>query len=139
MRRSLCSLVLALAALTACGGDSGSNPKVSLAGAYSLSTVDGNVLPYILYQDETLKAEVLRGTFTITGSGTYTENVTIRFTDSGGVEEAPAICSGTYTQTGNSLTLTETETADCGGSWGATWDGRNTITVNYGLQVVYKR
>lgn len=139
MRRSLGSLVLALAALTACGGDGGTDPKVSLAGAYGLSTVDGHTVPYTLFEDTQLKVEVLRGTFTITDNGTYTENVTLRFTDPTGVEEAPAVCSGTYTKSGNSLTLTETETADCGGSWGATWDGRNTITVNYGLQVVYKR
>jgi hypothetical protein len=139
MRRSLCSLALALAALTACGGDGGTDPKVSLAGAYNLSTVDGHIVPYILYEDTDVKVEAVRGTFTI-GSGTYTENVTIRFTDSSGPEEVPAICSGTYTNTGNSLTLTETPSDDCsGGNWGATWDGRNKITVNYGLQVVYTR
>ena len=139
MRRSLCSLALALAALTACGGDGGTDPKVALAGAYSLSTVDGQTVPYTLYQDTDLKVEVVRGTFTIAENGAYTENVTLRFTDASGVDEAPAICSGTYTKSGNSLTLTENETASCGGSWDATWDGRNTITVNYGLQVVYKR
>jgi hypothetical protein len=140
MRRSFCSFVLVLAALTACGGDGGSDPKVSLPGTYNLSTVDGHIVPYILFEDATLKVEAVRGTFTITGSGTYTENVTIRFTDSTGPEEVPAICSGTYTQTGNSLTLTETQSDDCsGGNWGATWDGRNKITVNYGLQVVYTR
>jgi len=141
MRRSFCSLMLAFAALTACGGgDGGNDPKVSLAGTYNLSTVDGHTVPYILYQDAELKVEAKNGTFTITGSGTYTENVTLRFTDANGVEEIPAICSGTYVSTGNSLTLTETESDDCsGGNWGATWDGRNTITVNYGLQVVYKR
>ena len=139
MRRSLCSLMLALAALTACGGDGGTDPKVALAGAYGLSTVDGHAVPYTLYQDADLKVEAVRGTFTI-GNGTYTENVTIRFTDSSGPEEVPAICSGTYTNTGNSLTLTETPSDDCsGGNWGATWDGRNKITVNYGLQVVYTR
>lgn len=141
MRRSFCTLVFALAALTACGGgDGGSSPTVPLAGVYNLSTVDGHTVPYILFEDATLKVEAMRGTFTITGSGTYTENVTIRFTDSAGTEEVPAICSGTYSRTGNSLTLTETQSSDCsGGNWGATWDGRNTITVNYGLQVVYKR
>ena len=139
MRRSLCSLALALAALTACGGDGGSDPKVSLAGTYNLSTVDGQTLPYLLGQDATLKVEAVRGTFTI-GSGTNTENVTIRFTDASGTEDVAAICAGTYTNTGNALTLTETASDDCsGGNWGATWDGRNTITVNYGLQVVYKR
>jgi hypothetical protein len=141
MRRSFYSLILAFAALTACGGDGGggNDPQVSLPGTYSLSTVDGQAVPYILFQDATLKLEAKNGTFTITGSGTYTENITLRFTDANGVEEIPAICSGTYTKSGNNLTITETETDVCGGSWTATWDGRNTITIDYGLLVVYKR
>jgi hypothetical protein len=139
MRRLLCSLVLAAAAVTACGGDGSNDPKASLAGVYNLSTVDGHGLPYILYDDGTLKAEALRGTFTITGNGTYTENIALRLTDSGVAQEVPAVCSGTYTKSGNNLALTETETDDCGGSWTAVWDGRNTITVDYGRPVVYKR
>ena len=140
MRRSFCSLMLAFAAVTACGGgDGGNDPKVSLPGTYNLSTVDGQGLPYILFQDATLKVEAKNGTFTITGSGTYTENVTLRFTDANGVDEVPSICSGTYTTSGNNLTITETETDLCGGSWTATWDGRNTISIDYGVTVVYKR
>jgi len=141
MRRSFCSLLLALAALTACGGgDGGNDPQVSLPGTYSLSTIDGQGVPYLLYQDTEVKVEAKNGTFTITGSGTYTENVTLKFTDANGVEEIPAICSGTYTRSGNNLTITENETDECvGGDWTATWDGRNTITIDYGVLFVYKR
>jgi hypothetical protein len=140
MRRSFGSLVLVLAALTACGGDSGSGPKESLPGIYALSTVDSRAVPAVLYQDTEYKLELLSGSLVFGAAGTFTESVRIRETDATGVLETPISCNGTYVQSGNALTLTEPETIDCGGTYSATWDGRNTVTVDYvGVVAVYKR
>jgi hypothetical protein len=142
MRRSFCSLMLAIAALTACGGDGGSDPKVSLPGSYALSTVDSRAVPLVVIQDPDYKLEILSGSLVVGGNGTFTESLRIRETDANGTLETLIPCNGTYTQSGNTLVLTESEsgTEDCGGNFSATWDGRNTVSVDYfGTVAVYKR
>ena len=142
MRRSFCTLLLALAALTACGGDSGNDPKASLPGSYALSTIDSRTVPLVIFQDAEYKLELLSGSLVLGGNGTFTESVRLRETDANGTQEPVIPCNGTYTQSGNTLVLTETDTGteDCGGNFSATWDGRNTVTVDYyGTIAVYKR
>lgn len=139
MRRFLC--LLAVLATAACGGDS-TGPKGSLAGSYNLQTVAGQKLPLVI-QDATGKLELLSGSFVIDGTNTFTETVVVRLSDASGTVISPATpvaCAGTYTRSGNNLTLLETETEECGGTWTGTWDGRNSVTVNYaGAIAIYKR
>jgi hypothetical protein len=132
--------MLAFAALTACGGDGGNDPKVTLAGSYTLSTVDSRAVPLVIIDDADYKLELLSGSLVLGGSGTFTESLRIKETDINGTLETLVPCNGTYTQSGNTLVLTEPETDDCGGNFSATWDGRNTVTVDYfGTMAVYTR
>lgn len=141
MRRFLCLLTVVAATVTGCGGDS-TGPKGSLPGSYNLVTIAGQNLP-LVFQDASGKLELLSGSFVIDGANTFTETVVLRLSDPSGTvisPAAPVACSGTYTRTGNSLTLIETETEDCGGTWTATWDGRNSVSVDYdGAIAVYRR
>jgi hypothetical protein len=133
--------LLTVLALAACGGDS-TGPKGTLAGSYSLVTIAGQNLP-LVYQDASGKLELLSGSFVIDGTNTFTETIVLRLSDASGNVISPATpvaCSGTYTRSGNSLTLIETETDECGGTWTGTWDGRNSVSVNYdGAIAVYRR
>lgn len=141
MRRFISFFMLVVAAATGCGGDSGSEPKVSLAGTYALSTVDGQILP-IVVEDPDLKLELLSGSLSIDGTGRFTESVRLRLTFPGQPPEVvPVSCAGTYTRSGNTLTLTQPETDECiADTSTAVWDGRGTITVNHDdTIVVYKR
>ena len=139
MRRLFCSLILLVAAGTACG-DGGTGPKGSLTGTYALSTVDSRSLPIVFYEDADYKVEILSGSFAVTGASTFTETIAVRETDSTGPLVTTAVCAGTYTRSGNSLTLTEPETNECGGTYSAAWNGSNTLSVDYGgVVAVYKR
>jgi hypothetical protein len=141
MRRSLVSLLFLAVTASACGGDSGTGPKATLPGSYNMTTVNTNPVPVIVYQDATYKLELVSGTFVVADNGTYTESVVIRETDSTGPLVTPIACPGTYTRSGNTLSLTEPESDNCGGTYTGTWDGKSTVTVDYGggLLVAYKR
>lgn len=141
MRRSLSALLLVAAvSLAGCGGDGGTGPTASLPGTYTLSTVNASALPLVVYQDADYKLEIVGGSFVIAGNGTYTETVRARETDSSGAVETPIACPGTYTRSGNTLTLTEPETDACGGTYSGTWDGHDALSVDYGgVVAVYKR
>lgn len=134
-------LFLSVLGLAACGGDS-TGPRGSLAGSYNLVTIAGQNLP-LVFQDATGKLELLSGSFVIDGTNTFTETIVLRVSDASGtviLPAAPVACSGTYTRSGNTLTLLETETDQCGGTWTGTWDGRNSVSVDYdGAIAVYKR
>jgi hypothetical protein len=140
MRRTLLSIV-AFVALAACGGDGGTGPSAAIAGNYSMQTLNGGSLPFVLYEEPGYSISVLSGQISLTSSGTYTETVTVKFIVDGDVETLPGVCTGTYQRSGNNVTLIETETDDCGGTYTARWDGRNALTVNYGpgLDAVFRR
>ena len=140
MRRFFC--LLTVLAVAACGGDS-TGPKGSLPGSYNLVTVAGQKVPLVVFQDASGKLELLSGSFVIDGTNTFTETVILKATDAAGTVIAPAepiACPGTYTRSGNTLTLIETQSDSCGGNWTATWDGRNSVSVDYdGAVAIYKR
>ena len=140
MRRTLLSIV-AFAALAACGGDSGTGPSAAIAGDYTMSTLNGAKLPFLVYEEPGYSISVVSGKISLASTGTYSEMITVKFPVDGNVETLPGVCTGTYQRSGNNVTLVETETDDCGGTYTAHWDGRNALTVNYGpgLDAVFRR
>lgn len=139
-RRFLASLAFLIATLTGCGGDGGTGPNASLPGTYTLSTIAALPLPFLVYEEQGYKVELIGGSFVVGGSGTFTETLIARETDSRGTLVTPVQCPGTYTRSGNTLSLIEPETDECGGSFTATWNGRNQLDVDYfGVVAVYKR
>lgn len=132
---------IAIVLLAGCG-DNSTSPKKSVTGTYTLDNIGGDPLPATLDQEQGYLLEVTAGAITLNSNGTFSDTYTLRETTDTGVNEAPIPCTGTWTQSGNNLTLTETTTDYCGDEGSGTWDGSNTLTVdwgNIGLPAVHKR
>lgn len=132
--------LLALVAVVGCGKDS-SGPK-TLPGTYPLRSVDGRNLPAMVLQSPGYSLEVTDGTITLNANGTFTDSYSFRENDGGTVTNVTIPCAGTWSQSGNSITLEETASGNCGETGTATWDGNSTLTINWaglGAAVVHRR
>jgi hypothetical protein len=92
----------------ACGGESAVAP-VSVAGSYTLQTVNGNRLPAVFYQDTQEKDEFVNGSVALSADNSWTGKLTLRGTDLTTNEEFSftAPIGGTYSLSTGSITLTD--------------------------------
>ena len=146
MRRTLATAALALLTLAAgaCGGDDDSTgPNGSIAGTYTLQTVNGSPPPITVFELGDDKIEVTGASVVINENGTFSATSTVRETDAGQVTTSSSVCSGTYTRSGSTVTFTEPDSnnEDCGGSYTGTWSNGNTLTIAFGpgLQAVFRK
>lgn len=125
--RKLMILALAVttATLSACGGKDSTGPD-SIAGTYTLTTVNNAQLPFTTSQDATYKAEILASSITLRDDKTFTWSLTGRSTDNGIVDQGTDSFSGTYTITGSTLTLKDPE----GSTTATLGDGVITMVID---------
>ena len=108
MRKLILSTLAATAVATAaCGGDSSTGPSSSVAGSYALQTVNSQSLPFVIQDDVTGKVEILSDSYSVTANGAYTNQTVVRTTLNGAASTQSISSSGTYTRSGNSITLTD--------------------------------
>lgn len=112
MRTRIALVALALSAL-ACGSDAPTSPNgASVAGTYTLRTIQGQPLPYIL-QDGANKATITRDILTITDGGTWSETANFTLSINGGPGQAQVVsASGTYSRAGASFGFFDTSTRE---------------------------
>lgn len=131
--RARLGLLAMFAIAAACGGgsDNPAGPDVSHVGSYTLQSVDGHSLPVVLFEGENNKLEVVAATLTLTASNAVKHDVTFRVTIEGVVQPlAPVSCPGTYQRNGSTISLTMTDTDDCGGgTFSANFTSGNTIDI----------
>jgi hypothetical protein len=130
--------VLAAVAVIACGSDSSSStgPQATIAGTWTLQTINGQGLPFIVVQNGSNKTEVVSDVVTISGTGSYTQTSTIRVTTNGVANTQSSADAGTYTLNGTAVAF---HSNSDGSTTNAAWSG-NTLTVtDVGLAAVYKR
>jgi len=89
--------------LTACGGD-GTGPE-SVIGMYILQTIDGDPLPWVLFQIGDDKIEVTAGSVTLNEDRTCSDSITLRSTVSEEVTTDTATDVCTYTTNSQAVTL----------------------------------
>jgi hypothetical protein len=92
--------------LSACGDDDPTEPAVEVSGSYTLETINGNELPVTVERAGTDSLEVMEGSVTFNdANGTFADSILYRLTLDGEVTLEDDVLTGTYTQTGTSLTL----------------------------------
>jgi hypothetical protein len=122
-RMAAIAMAFAVVATSACGKDD-KNPtgnNNTNIGTYSLDKVDGAGLPATLFDgmidiDGTvvqLKIEVTGGSMTLAANNTFTGSMALRLTAPGAPAQTETIpVSGTYTISGNSITMTSSDPED---------------------------
>jgi hypothetical protein len=133
MRRTL--FIFALTALAACSGDSSTDPNASVAGTYTLRTVNGSPLPYIILQSGANKYEITDDAISLTDGGTWTEIGHDRTTTNGQVTTSSITDAGTYTRNGTAITLNSPTNGPISGSVSG---GTLTLT-DLGVAAVYAK
>jgi hypothetical protein len=101
----LLPLVTLAFALVACGDSTGPSDS-SIAGTYSLSTVNGMPVPVTIFQIGDDKLEIATGTLTLGASNTFNLQIGLRYTEEGVVTTETDGTTGTYTRNGGSLVFT---------------------------------
>ncbi len=125
-------MVLALAAAAACG-DSSTGISGSVAGTYTLRSINGSGLPYTVIASGSNKIEVIDDVMTLNTNGTYSETGHTRTTTNGSSTTDTGTDTGTYTTAGTSITLRSTDGTTTVGTVNA---GTLTI-VDQGLSAVF--
>ena len=129
-------VVLAAVAL-GCTSDSITTPtQESVAGTWTLKSVNGADLPYVLSQVGTSKSEVISDVVTVTPPSTFTELTTVRNTVNGQSSTQEVPDAGTYTLNSAAITFK----FNSNGTFGAGFINGKTLTVTaQGVSFVYKK
>jgi hypothetical protein len=131
--RRLCAL-LALVLISACNGDS-TSPSSGL-GTYALQTVNDTEIPFLIDTDNSTYSTYITGdVLVLKGDNTYTETVSLvdQFTD-GSNDEYTESYSGTWTRTGSTITLTD---SDDNTTLTGTLEGTALTIIVEGLTLIY--
>ena len=127
--RRLALLLLALA----CGGDA-TGPEDSVAGTYSLRTVNGANLPYVVFQSGQDKSELTSDVLTLTESS-FTQLSTIRTTINGQVTTTTEADAGSFTRSGTAASFQFNSGTSGTGTIGG---GQITVALS-GFSFVYRK
>ena len=119
----------------ACGDDSTGPDEGSIAGSYTLRTINGQNLPYTTLSAGVNKAEVLSSSLSLDADGTFREERSVRRTHSGVSVTEPEMKFGTYTTTSSGVTFRATTGAEVSGTRG----GGSITFVEEGLTFLYVR
>jgi hypothetical protein len=139
--RKLIGALLLCAAAACSNNDSTTSPATgTLSGNFALRTANGFAVPTVASQDATGLYEVLRGRVILRTDMSFVDSLTARFTPAGGtVQPLVDVRQGSYTQTGNNVTLSFA-TAQGVATYSMTWVDANTLTYSEpALSLIYKR
>ncbi|MDB4881138.1 MAG: hypothetical protein JWL60_2584 [Gemmatimonadetes bacterium] len=105
MRRTLAVFAVLFVSVLAGCSDSSTGPNASVSGSYSLRTINGFSLPYVLVDRPGYREELVDETITIQENGTFSQQGSYRYTENGFVSVRAYDDFGTYTRSGTNLTL----------------------------------
>jgi len=131
MRPVALTVALAVSLLTGCGDATG--PE-AIAGNYTLRSINGQDLPFLIIQVLADKIEITAGSVRINSDNTYSASVTVTITEGGTTTSETETSTGTYTLNGTSITFTEVGDTFTGSITG------NTLTIiDEGVTFVYQK
>ena len=131
------AIALLAVSVAACGGDAPSEPApVTVVGKWSLETVNGARLPFVLDQRGNDKVELISASLDVMSSGAFSATSNERSTIAGVVKDQSYIDPGRFTLAGAVATFVFD--LDGGISRGTIVADAMTFDAN-GLVVVYRR
>jgi hypothetical protein len=135
------ALVLAMAiplAVAGCGDSTG--PGGSVAGTYELRSINGDPVPVTTDESGSFREEITAGFVRLNANGSFSAGLTFRVTNGTVVTTETLEINGTYTRSGNRITLTFQDPDGPGTATAAAfWDG-DLLTVEDDLGLwVYER
>ena len=133
MRRVL--VVAGLPLLAGCGGGVTTPSPPLVAGVYSLATINGSSLPFVLqFLDASNLVQFQTGAVTINSDGTFVDSASFVITQAGVDSTETDVASGSWTQHGNTITFTPSQ----GDSYDMSWDGQTQLIQSFeGLILAY--
>jgi hypothetical protein len=121
----------------ACSDDDSTGPDdISVEGTWTLQSVNGSNLPYVLAQAGADKVEVTADVLTVGSGGAFTELTTVRVTSGGTVTTQSLPDAGTYTVNGTAVTFVFQSD---GSSGTGTLNGDRLTVATGGLSLVYEK
>ncbi|MEJ2342805.1 MAG: hypothetical protein P8Y10_11440, partial [Gemmatimonadales bacterium] len=115
---------VAVISLPACGSDDISGPggnDADLVGSYELTSIDGDALPVTVFETIGQRVEVVDGNLSISADGSYVLDAEVLVTTDGQSETVDDSTPGSWTLTGNLLTLDSDLAGLCTDT--GTWSG----------------
>jgi hypothetical protein len=106
----------------------------AVSGTWTLLTIDGGSLPYVMSRFGDTKIELLSDTLTFTANGTATESAQSRFTAGARVETDTTTAAGSFTIDGSTIRFTSD-----GRSRTATLNGTMLVANVDGMTWVFRR
>ena len=98
-----------IAVAGACGGDSdGITEVASVAGTYSLQSVNGAPPPFVFFDDGEYRLEVMAASYTLTSTGSFSNTATYRETENGVVSISSETVTGSYSVSAGTVTFIDT-------------------------------
>lgn len=126
------TVLLGICLLVGCGGGDDPTAPRAFTGTYSLRSVNGSSLPYVVAQSGPNTVSILSDQIVIADGGSWSEVTLYRVVDNAGTREQTVNDGGTWVRTGDKLALYQSGSASTG------YIGtiaRNTLTFNDGTLV----
>jgi Lipocalin-like domain len=134
------AFVLAMVLPLTLGGCGDSTGPGGVAGTYSLRSINGDPLPAVIAEGTGFREEATAGFIRLNSGGTFTASNTSRITIGGSTNEVTLNISGTYTRSGDEITLTFDNPDGPGMSEVIVeWDGDRLTLFDFGDIWVYER
>jgi hypothetical protein len=106
-----------------------------LSGAYSLTSINGQPLPYVLAQTGADKDELVSDVYTFSGQGSFTQATTVRQTRNGQASTSATVDAGSYVLNGTAVTVHYNSD---GSSVSGVLSGRTLTLAGSGFAGVYQ-
>lgn len=124
-----------LAILSSCTALDSITSAGRVRGTYELTTVNGDQVPALVYQEPGYRLDVLNAAFTLEDDGTYSEAGIVRETVNGQSSTRSSSSYGTYDVYNGEITFDESS----GRRYYGTLDGTTLIVDDQGVRMVYRR